>query len=107
MSRKVRRSRDRLNSGARSDYSTRVISVIVADDHGIVREGLRRILDSESDLSVSAEAKDGREVLEEVERLHPDVVVLDITMPRLGRVWQTSLRHFRVRRSHAGHAQCH
>ena len=61
-----------------------VISVLVADDHGIVREGLRRLLDSESDLSVAAEAADGRQVLEEVERHRPDVVVLDITMPRLG-----------------------
>ena len=62
----------------------RVISVLVADDHGIVREGLRRLLDSESDLDVAAEAADGRQVLEEVERHRPDVVVLDITMPRLG-----------------------
>jgi DNA-binding NarL/FixJ family response regulator len=61
-----------------------VISVLVADDHGIVREGLRRLLESESDLSVAAEAADGRQVLEEVERHRPDVVVLDITMPRLG-----------------------
>lgn len=61
-----------------------MISVLVADDHGIVREGLRRLLESESDLSVAAEASDGREVLEQVERLRPDVVVLDITMPRLG-----------------------
>ena len=61
-----------------------MISILVADDHGIVREGLRRLLDSESDLSVSAEASDGREVLEEVDRHRPDVVVLDITMPRLG-----------------------
>ncbi len=63
---------------------SQVISVLVADDHGIVREGLRRLLDSEPDLSVAAEATDGREVLEEVARHRPDVVVLDITMPRLG-----------------------
>ncbi len=61
-----------------------MISVLGADDHGIVREGLRRLLDSEPDLSVVAEASDGREVLEEVARHRPDVVVLDITMPRLG-----------------------
>jgi DNA-binding NarL/FixJ family response regulator len=61
-----------------------VISVLVADDHGIVREGLRRLLESEADLKVAGEARDGREVLEQVEKHRPEVVVLDITMPRLG-----------------------
>jgi DNA-binding NarL/FixJ family response regulator len=56
----------------------------VADDHGIVREGLRRLLESEEDLQVCSEAGDGREVLEQVEKHCPEVVVLDITMPRLG-----------------------
>lgn len=65
-------------------YRSRVISVLVADDHGIVREGLRRLLESEQDLKVVGEARDGREVLEEVEKHCPEVVVLDITMPRLG-----------------------
>ena len=59
-------------------------SILIADDHGIVREGLRRILDAEQDLSVCGEAADGREVLEQVEKLKPDCVVLDISMPRLG-----------------------
>jgi two-component system response regulator NreC len=59
-------------------------SVLVADDHGIVREGLRRLIEAEEDLSVCGEASDGREVLEMVERLKPDCVVLDITMPKLG-----------------------
>jgi len=61
-----------------------VISVLVADDHGIVREGLRRLLEAEEDVQVVCEAGDGREVLEQVEKHQPDVVVLDITMPRLG-----------------------
>lgn len=65
-------------------YRSAVISVLVADDHGIVREGLRRLLESEQDLKVVGEARDGREVLEEVEKHSPEVVVLDITMPRLG-----------------------
>jgi DNA-binding NarL/FixJ family response regulator len=59
-------------------------SILIADDHGIVREGLKRLLEAESDFEVCAEASDGREVLTEVERTHPDVVVLDITMPQLG-----------------------
>jgi two-component system response regulator NreC len=61
-----------------------VISVLVADDHGVVREGLRRLLEAEDDLKVAGEASDGREVLDLVEEHQPDVVVLDITMPRLG-----------------------
>ena len=59
-------------------------SILIADDHGIVREGLKRLLEAEADFEVCAEASDGREVLTEVERTHPDVVVLDITMPQLG-----------------------
>jgi DNA-binding NarL/FixJ family response regulator len=61
-----------------------VTSVLVADDHGIVREGLRRLLDAESDLEVIGEARDGREVLQQVDEHKPEVVVLDISMPRLG-----------------------
>lgn len=65
-------------------YYGTVISVIVADDHGIVREGLRRLLEAEADIKVEGEASDGREVLAQVEKYNPEVVVLDITMPRLG-----------------------
>lgn len=61
-----------------------MIKILVADDHGIVREGLRSLLESEPGLQVCSEASDGREVLELVEKHQPDVVVLDISMPRLG-----------------------
>ena len=61
-----------------------MITVVVADDHGIVREGVRRLIEGEPDLSVCGEAADGREVIAEVERSEPDVVVLDITMPEIG-----------------------
>ena len=59
-------------------------SILVADDHGIVREGLRRVLEAEQEFKVAGEASDGREVLERVRELKPQVVVLDISMPRLG-----------------------
>ncbi len=65
-------------------YLAPMISIVIGDDHGIVREGLRRLIESEPDLKVCGEASDGREVLEEVARSKPDVVVLDISMPRLG-----------------------
>lgn len=61
-----------------------MISAVIADDHAVVREGLRRLLETETDIEVVSEAGDGREVLDEVGRLTPDVVILDITMPRLG-----------------------
>lgn len=59
-------------------------SILIADDHGIVREGLRRLLETETDVAVCGEAVDGEDLLRQAERLHPDVVILDITMPRLG-----------------------
>jgi DNA-binding NarL/FixJ family response regulator len=61
-----------------------MISIVVADDHGIVREGLRRLLESEPGFKVCGEAVDGREVLDQIAGARPDIVVLDITMPRLG-----------------------
>jgi two-component system response regulator NreC len=60
-----------------------VISVLVADDHGVVREGVRRVLEGEDDIRICGEAADGKEVLAQIERHHPDVVVLDISMPGL------------------------
>jgi DNA-binding NarL/FixJ family response regulator len=74
----------RIESPATHGYARPMTSIVVADDHGIVREGLRRLLESEPAWTVCGEAADGREVLEEVARSKPDVVVLDITMPRLG-----------------------
>jgi DNA-binding NarL/FixJ family response regulator len=59
------------------------ISIILADDHPVVREGLRAALAAEPDLSVVAEAADGLETVRLVERLQPDALVLDIVMPGL------------------------
>lgn len=70
-------------------------AILIADDHAIVREGLRRLLDAEPDLHVCGEAGDGREVLEQVEKHRPDVVIMDITMPRLGGL--ETLERLRVR----------
>jgi two-component system, NarL family, response regulator NreC len=57
------------------------IKVLLADDHTIVRKGLRLLLELENDLEVIGEAAEGREALKKVEELCPDVVVLDIAMP--------------------------
>ena len=78
-----------------SCYPNGVTSILIADDHGIVREGLRRLIEAEPDFSVCAEALDGQEVLEMVEQYEPEVVVLDITMPKLGGL--ETLKRLRVR----------
>ena len=59
------------------------ITVLLADDHTIVREGLRSLLAIESDIVVVGEAHDGREAVELAGRLKPDVIVMDIAMPLL------------------------
>ncbi|MCL5026450.1 MAG: response regulator transcription factor [Chloroflexi bacterium] len=57
------------------------IKVLLADDHGLVREGLRKLLEIEPDIRVVGEASDGLEVLKMVDELEPDVVLMDINMP--------------------------
>jgi RNA polymerase sigma factor (sigma-70 family) len=59
------------------------IRVLIADDHGIVRQGLRFILERESDLEVVGEASDGREACRIAKELEPDVALIDIGMPEL------------------------
>jgi two-component system, NarL family, response regulator NreC len=59
------------------------IRILLADDHAILRRGLRALLERESDLEVVGEAADGRETVKMAEELSPDVVVLDVTMPNL------------------------
>ncbi|MBE7473711.1 MAG: DNA-binding response regulator [Anaerolineae bacterium] len=59
------------------------IKILLADDHTIVRKGIRSLLDGEADIEVVDEAENGREVLEKVEKLLPDIVLMDSTMPVL------------------------
>lgn len=58
-------------------------SIILADDHALVRQGLRRIIQEDPDVQVTHEAGDGVELLELLKNSSPDVVILDISMPRL------------------------
>ena len=60
-----------------------VIRILIADDHEIFRRGLRSLLESHPEWEVCGEAVDGQEAVDRVKELNPDVVVLDITMPRL------------------------
>jgi two-component system response regulator NreC len=62
------------------------IRIVVADDHGIVREGLHSLLAKQPDMEIVGEATDGRKAYELVQELIPDVVVMDISMPNLNGV---------------------
>ena len=60
-----------------------LIRVVLADDHAVVRAGLRAVLGAAADITVVGEAKNGREAVEMAERLTPHVVVMDLTMPEM------------------------
>jgi DNA-binding NarL/FixJ family response regulator len=59
------------------------IQVLLAEDHTIVRQGLRSILDGREGIQVVGEAKDGREAVEKAQQLQPDIVLMDLSMPLL------------------------
>ncbi|MCX6636092.1 MAG: response regulator transcription factor [Acidobacteria bacterium] len=86
---------------AQGNGSAPRIRVLIADDHPIVRDGLRRLLSLEDDIEVVGEAADGRETLELVGQLDPDIVLLDLRMPNLDglaalQALQTSYRRTKV-----------
>lgn len=65
------------------------ISVFLADDHAVVRDGLRFLLEAEGDIKVVGDAADGRHTVQEVAQLRPDVVIVDVVMPQLGGIEAT------------------
>jgi DNA-binding NarL/FixJ family response regulator len=67
------------------------IQVVLADDHAVVRDGLRLLLTAETDISVIGEATNGLEAVQQVQSLQPHVVVMDIGMPELNGIDATSL----------------
>ncbi len=60
---------------------TAVISILLVDDHALMREGLRQLLECEDDMRVVAEAVNGLDAMQQVRKLRPDVVLMDISMP--------------------------
>ena len=68
-----------------------MIRVIVADDHYLVRQGVRNLLDSAEDIEVIAEAEDGQQAVELVKELHPNVVVMDVSMPHMNGIKATEM----------------
>jgi DNA-binding NarL/FixJ family response regulator len=65
------------------------IRVIIAEDHAVVREGTRQLLERENDIEVTGEAPNGAEAVALVERLNPDVAIMDISMPVMGGIEAT------------------
>jgi DNA-binding NarL/FixJ family response regulator len=76
------------------------IRVIIADDHAVVREGTRHILEQEGDIQVVGEARDGAEAVALTETLKPDVAIVDISMPGVGGIEATE----RIKSSRPGTA---
>jgi DNA-binding NarL/FixJ family response regulator len=67
-----------------------VITVLIADDQDLVREGLRMLLEAEPDLAVAGEAADGSQALAQARRLDPDVVLMDVRMPQMNGIEATT-----------------
>lgn len=63
--------------------SARRLRILLADDHSVMRSGLRSLLEVEQDLEVVAEASDGAEAAELADQLHPDLILMDLSMPRM------------------------
>jgi two-component system, NarL family, response regulator NreC len=59
------------------------VTILLADDHPFVRRGVRNLLEAEADFSVIGEAEDGLQVVQMAEKLHPDILIVDIMMPNL------------------------
>jgi len=69
--------------------SGRIIKLLLADDHTIVRQGLKLILSAHPDMQVVAEASNGREAVELAAKLHPDIVLMDVAMPEVNGIEAT------------------
>jgi DNA-binding NarL/FixJ family response regulator len=73
-----------------------MIKIVLADDHRIVRQGVRILLEAEPDFCILAEAKDGLEAVRMVERFYPDILLLDLIMPEMNGLEVTRVvrKHF-------------
>jgi two-component system response regulator NreC len=65
------------------------IHILLADDHTILRAGLKMMLNAQPDMEVVGEAQDGHHALQEAQRLHPDIILMDITMPDMNGIEAT------------------
>src|SRR5947209_1985645 len=76
-------------NASENESINRPIRVLLADDHALVREGTRRLLEAEGDVEVVAEAASGEEAIEAARRLHPNIAIIDIAMPGIGGIQAT------------------
>ena len=83
---------ERIAQRARSPVSS-VVRLLVADDHAVMRQGLATSLGQEPDIVIVGEAIDGRMAVEKARSLQPDVVLMDIDMPKMGGIEATRLIH--------------
>lgn len=67
------------------------IKVLITDDHTLIREGLRKILSTEEAIEVVGEAEDGEQAIEQADRLKPDIILMDISMPRVNGIEATRI----------------
>src|SRR6185369_4793609 len=67
------------------------VRILIADDHAVVREGLRMILEATGDMTIVGEALDGRDAIEKAETLVPDVIIMDISMPEMNGIEATRI----------------
>src|SRR5579864_3360468 len=81
-----------------TEASERRIRVLLVDDHAVVRKGLRALLEREASVEVSGEAEDGEQAVRMVDRLQPDVILMDLEMPGTGGIEATR----RITETHAG-----
>jgi two-component system response regulator NreC len=72
---------------------SKTVRILLADDHAVLRAGLRALLDAEPDLTVVGEASTGEEAIEKAKALEPDVVVMDLSMPGIGGLEATRRIH--------------
>ena len=66
-----------------------MIKILLADDHALVRQGFRMILEAQPDMQIVGQAGNGREAVEQAEKLHPDIVIMDVAMPELNGIEAT------------------
>ena len=65
--------------------------MLLADDHAVLRDGLRLLLEAQHDIKVIADAANGRDAVRQVAQLYPDVVIMDISMPELNGIEATRI----------------
>ena len=85
----------RSENSARHQQDTKQIRVLLVDDHAMVRQGLKSVLDSYADIRVVGEAWDGKDAIAAAERLRPVIVVMDINMPKMNGIEATA--HIKAR----------